>query len=89
MSPSLCLKGLIFYKELGGHCAHDRFLNVPGTVHGDLLTVMSDEHRTSTKAPTYTVNSKIIRALAIVLAIFLWFDCQILSSHACYMQYKA
>ena len=31
-----------------------------------------------------TVGSKIIRALAILLAIFLWFDCQFLSSHACY-----
>ena len=37
----------------------------------------------------YTVGSKIIRALAIVLAIFLWFDWQFLSSHACYKQSKA
>ena len=33
------------------------------------------------------VGSKIIRALAIVVAIFLWFDCQFLSTHACYQQY--
>ena len=29
-----------------------------------------------------TVGSKIIWALAIILVIFLWFDCQFLSSHA-------
>ena len=28
-----------------------------------------------------TVSSKIIRALEIILAIFLWFDCKFLSSH--------
>ena len=33
---------------------------------------------------TATVGSKIIRALEKILAIFLWFDCQFLSSHACY-----
>ena len=31
-----------------------------------------------------TVGSKIIRALAIVLAIFLWFDWNLLTFHACY-----
>ena len=36
----------------------------------------------------YIVGSKIIRALAIIFVIFLWFDCQILS-HVCYEQYKA
>ena len=36
-----------------------------------------------------TVDSKIIGALVIVLAIFLWFACQFLSFHACYKQYKA
>ena len=36
-----------------------------------------------------TVGSKIIRALVIILAIFLSFDCQFLSSHTCYKQYKA
>ena len=29
-----------------------------------------------------TVGSKIIRALAVILAIFLWLDCQFLSSDA-------
>ena len=33
-----------------------------------------------------TVGSKIIRALVIILAIFLWFDCQFLSSCACCKQ---
>ena len=37
----------------------------------------------------YAVNSKIIRALVIILAVFLSFDCQFLSSHACYKQQKA
>ena len=36
-----------------------------------------------------TVGSKIIRALAIVLATFLCFDCQFLSSLACYILHKA
>ena len=36
-----------------------------------------------------TDGSKFIRALAIILAIFLWFDCQFLLPHACYKQYKA
>ena len=36
-----------------------------------------------------TVGSKVIRALAIMLVVFLWFDCQFLSSHACYKQCKA
>ena len=36
-----------------------------------------------------TVGSKINGALAILLANFLSFDCQFLSSHACYKQYKA
>ena len=35
-----------------------------------------------------TVGCKIFRAFAIVLAVCLWFDCQLLSSHACYKQYK-
>ena len=37
---------------------------------------------------TCTVGSKIIRTLAIILGIFLWFDYQFLSFHACYKQYK-
>ena len=36
-----------------------------------------------------TVGRKVIRALAIILAIFLWFDYQLLFYHACYKQYKA
>ena len=32
----------------------------------------------------YTFDSKIIRALAIILAIFFWFDYQLLWSHGCY-----
>ena len=36
-----------------------------------------------------TVGSKIIRALEIAHPFFLRFDCQFLSSHACYKQYKA
>ena len=36
-----------------------------------------------------TVDSKIIRALAIILAIFLWFDCQFLLTRTCYQQHKA
>ena len=36
-----------------------------------------------------TVGRKIIRVFAIVLAIFLWYDCQFLFSHACYKQYEA
>ena len=35
-----------------------------------------------------TVSNKIIRAHVIILGIFLWFDCQFLSSPACYKQYK-
>ena len=35
-----------------------------------------------------TVYSKIIRAIEIMLAIFLCFDCQFLSSHAYHKQYK-
>ena len=35
------------------------------------------------------VGNKIIRALSIILATFLCFDCQFLSSHACYKQHKA
>ena len=38
---------------------------------------------------SYTVGSKIIRALEIIFTIFLWFDCQYLSSDAFYKQYKA
>ena len=37
----------------------------------------------------FTVGSKTIRAVAIILAIFLCFNCQFLSSHDCYEQYKA
>ena len=47
------------------------------------------DFRFSVKPRAFTVGSKIIRALEIILAIFLWFDCQFLSSHACYKQYKA
>ena len=36
-----------------------------------------------------TVDSKIIPALEIIFAIFLWFDCPFLLSHAYYKQYKA
>ena len=36
-----------------------------------------------------TVGSKIIRAIGIILAIFLCFDCQFLPSHACYEMYEA
>ena len=37
----------------------------------------------------YTVDSKIIRAFVIIiLAIFLWFDSQFLSFHACYKKHK-
>ena len=32
----------------------------------------------------YTVDRKIIRALAIILAIILWFVCLFLSYYACY-----
>ena len=39
--------------------------------------------------PTLTVGKKSIRALAIVLAIFLCFECQFLSFYACYKEYKA
>ena len=35
-----------------------------------------------------TVDSKIIRALKIIIAILLWFECQFLSSHACFKQHK-
>ena len=35
------------------------------------------------------VGSKIIRTLAIIHVIFLWFHCQFLASWACYKQYKA
>ena len=37
----------------------------------------------------YTVGKKSIRALEIVLAIFLCFECQFLSFYACYKEYKA
>ena len=36
----------------------------------------------------YRVGSKIIRALSIILAVFLWFDCHFLSSDACCKQHK-
>ena len=36
----------------------------------------------------YTVRSKLIRALVVMLVIFLSFKCQFLSSHACYKQYE-
>ena len=36
-----------------------------------------------------TVGKKSIRALEIVLAIFLCFECQFLSFYACYKEYKA
>ena len=36
-----------------------------------------------------TVGKKSIRALKIVLAIFLCFECQFLSFYACYKEYKA
>ena len=39
--------------------------------------------------PSGTVGNKIIQALAVILAIFLCFDCQFLSSHALFKQYKA
>ena len=38
---------------------------------------------------SFTVGNKIIRALAIILAISLSFDWQFLSSHVYYKQYKA
>ena len=34
------------------------------------------------------VGRKIVRALAMILAFFLLFDCQFLVSDACYKQYK-
>ena len=37
----------------------------------------------------YAVCSKIIRALAIMHVIFLWFACKYLICHACCKQYKA
>ena len=37
----------------------------------------------------FTVGKKSIRALEIVLAIFLCFECQFLSFYACYKEYKA
>ena len=37
----------------------------------------------------YTVGKKSIRALEMVLAIFLCFECQFLSFYACYKEYKA
>ena len=36
-----------------------------------------------------TFGSKIIRALAIILAIFLWFECQFLPSHVCLNSMKS
>ena len=36
-----------------------------------------------------TPRQKSIRALEIVLAIFLCFECQFLSFYACYKEYKA
>ena len=38
---------------------------------------------------TFTPRQKSIRALEIVLAIFLCFECQFLSFYACYKEYKA
>ena len=37
----------------------------------------------------HIIGNKIIRALAIILAVFVCFDCQFLSSHACYEKYEA
>ena len=41
------------------------------------------------RAKLDTVGKKSIRALEIVLAIFLCFECQFLSFYACYKEYKA
>ena len=41
------------------------------------------------KWSNFTVDSKTIRALATILTIFFWFDCQFLSSNACYKLYNA
>ena len=40
-------------------------------------------------ANRFTPRQKSIRALEIVLAIFLCFECQFLSFYACYKEYKA
>ena len=48
----------------------------------------ANEECAYTKQNNYA-GSKIIRSLAIILAIFLWFDCQFLSSDGCFKQYKA
>ena len=59
---------------------HERRVRTPQLVE-DILSRLEYQLRC-------TVGSKIIRKFAIALAIFL-FDCQFLSSHACYKQYKA
>ena len=41
------------------------------------------------KAQLCIVDGKIIRALSMILAIFLLFECQFLSSYSCFKQHKA
>ena len=69
-----------------------RKLRILGSIENRFSPLM-DENLAKFRHISYiftgTVGSKIIRALAIVLFIFLWFDCQFLSAHACYKQYKA
>ena len=58
------------------HEMHNHLVAVPGYVARE-----TDACR--------TVGKKSIRALEIVLAIFLCFECQFLSFYACYKEYKA
>ena len=55
-----------------------------------VLNIQDDYKKTiPTFGPLTTPRQKSIRALEIVLAIFLCFECQFLSFYACYKEYKA
>ena len=54
-----------------------------------LLSTSSSLHCISFCLFLLTPRQKSIRALEIVLAIFLCFECQFLSFYACYKEYKA
>ena len=49
---------------------------------------LPDSQKTAKMGACLTVSSKISRALAIIIPIFLCFDCQFSSSHAYYKQHK-
>ena len=67
----------------------DRWSPLPPVERNQYTELKNMNNRKTESFVAFTVGSKIIRALAIILATFLSFDCQFLSSHACNKQYKA